>query len=62
MTGIPQTQKQKKLEKERSNLQRLLDDHPTVKQRDAAEMRISDINVNIKIDGWVSSKGLNPPK
>lgn len=55
MTRIPQTGLQKELAAERVNLQVLLDDHPTPRQREAAEKR------KTKVDGYLAAKGLQPP-
>ena len=57
-----QTSRQKKLATEKRQLKTLLEDHPTPKQRVSAKQRIEDIEVESKVDGWLASKNLQPPK
>jgi hypothetical protein len=61
MTRIPQIGLQKQLAAERVSLQILLDDHPTPRQRKAAEKRIVEIDAESKIDGYLAAKVLQPP-
>jgi len=60
MTRIPQTSFQKELAAERVNLQVLLDDHPTPRQREAAEKRIIEIDAESKVDGYLAARDLQP--
>jgi len=46
---------------EHKRLTNLLDDHPTPKQRAAARDRVTDIDSQKKMEGYLASKDLRSP-
>jgi len=62
MNAIPQTKRQQQLAAEREDLQTLLDDHPTKSQRKAAAERVTVIDFESKVEGYLAANALRPPK
>jgi len=46
---------------ERRRLAALLEDDPTPKERACAIKRVADIDAEVRMDGYLSSKDLRPP-
>jgi hypothetical protein len=57
-----QTSFQKELAAEKAHLTALLAETPTKRECEIANHRIEDIDMESKIDGWLSSKSLKPPE